>query len=151
MKQHTILVLFIITILTISSCSGGTLSGKVIAGTPTKKGESTQPPKQETPTDSDIPEPTANSGEATEQELETIEEIETITEVKTYEASDKCSKDEIGVVRVFDHEGKKTVYRPFCDGNSVILFECEGDIARSHIKKCPGGCKESRTRIGSCK
>jgi len=78
------------------------------------------------------------------------EEFKDVTEVKTYDVKGKCIRDSKGVVRYFDEDGKKTVYRNECDFGFLITYDCDGNTVSSETKTCSGTCTQG-TYGDTCK
>lgn len=147
-NSRIIAILSIIMLLSLASCrSNDTFSKKLPHGETSL--EETSSETTATTEETEISEPS----EPTETEPEVLEkDIEEVTELATYELKNKCTIDSVGVVRVFDDEGKKKVFRPFCDGDSVVTFSCVEGVARPTSKACSTGCWISTTRgIGECR
>lgn len=112
-----------------------------------------QQPAAEAPASSGVTESKDASAtpDTPSEDQEDLKEIEKVTEVEIYEVKDSCRVDEFGVARAFDNAGKKSVFRPFCDGSSLISFSCEGAKARSSSRNCANGCMLDENRIATCR
>ena len=111
---------------------GSVLSGEQKKGPPTIANTSSEQSLVE-------PSPAAQEPTSTEQK-EQIAKLENITEVATYDVKNSCKKDTAGIVRTFDENGKKSVYRPFCDGKGLVTFTCVQNKSRASTSNCPNGC-----------
>lgn len=108
-------------------------------------------PTEGTPVDDRPAEAVANVETTKTDETPEIPEVANVTELAMYDVKNTCKTDTLGVVRTFDSEGRKKVFRPFCDGDSVVTFSCVDGIARPASKNCPNGCWTSPTQgVGEC-
>jgi len=143
-------VIGVVILLFLASCRSGDLFGSNIGG---QEPATTEETPTEPAVDNRDVEAAANV-EATQKEeapAAEIPEVANVTEVATYDVKNTCKADSLGVVRVFDEEGRKKVFRPFCDGDSVVTFSCVEGIARPTSKNCPNGCWISPTKgVGEC-
>lgn len=126
-------LMVVLVLLLLVACSKNTITGRALDAAPTAQ-----------PT----PEVTAPA-EDTEEELpvdvdETPEpdQFADVTDVPTYELRKECTTDSKGVVRYFDENGLKTVYRNECYGGFLTSYRCEGNQVLSENKVCSGECKQ---------
>ena len=137
-------VIGVMILLLLASCrSSDTFGGKMVGVEPE--------PTEGVPVDDRSAEEAANgeSAKTDEAPAPEIPDVASVTEIATYDVKDTCRADTLGVVRTFDSEGRKKVFRPFCDGDSVVTFSCVDGIARPSSKNCPNGCWTSPTKVSA--
>ena len=88
----------------------------------------------------DVAEP--STGSAISTEPKEPEQFADVTDVPTYDIKGQCTKDTKGVVRYFDNDGKKVVYRNDCVGGLLVTYDCENNQVTSKNQHCIGACKQ---------
>ena len=142
----------IVSALVLSACRTGSDFGTALL--PDQKKQS--PPSVDHPGSSEpvanepvANKPVANASSETSASPETpltgeqkdqMAKVENVTEVATYDMKNTCKKDAAGIVRTFDENGKKSVFRPFCDGKSLVSFSCVNNRASPSGSNCVNGC-----------
>lgn len=148
-----IAIIALVALLVLSSCRSGSDfqtnklpdgSGSTPAASTDSKSDTVEPAK---PADTEqTPAETASTdvSNTTEEKKElppVNPDLDKVTEVKSYDTKASCTIDKLGVVRTFDDAGKKTVFRPFCDGDNLFTYKCvEGNKASASSKSCGNGC-----------
>ena len=142
-------VLAVLVLLTLSACRSGT----DFLGSSLPKDDSNASVDSRVQAEASNDSSLSESGDAnmTPEEAERIESIDEVTEVATYDIKNTCKEDSAGIVRVFDENGKKLVFRPFCDGLNIVSFDCEGASAKSVSKRCSNGCVLDNSRNAVCR
>ena len=107
-------IVLVTILLLLAACSGGNeITGKVL----------------DAPSDAEPARETGDSEPAGKDNVYVPPEIKEAKEMKTYEVKGQCTEDSKGVVRHFDENGRKTVYRDECYSGFFITYECDGNQA----------------------
>ena len=132
MKRGVLILVILALSLMLLACSkGNTITGRAVQGA----ADELKPVEKSAP--STTPEETASDEPSDDETADEPVEAPAYSDLKG-----TCQEDSAGVVRVFDEDGKKTVYRNTCFGNHLIDFGCdENNNLINEKTKCPGSCE----------
>ncbi len=133
----------VLVLMLLVACSPKTITGRALDAAPTAQAT----PEAKTAPTEDAKDSAGEDGEPEEAPLDIDETPEPdqfadVTDVPTYELRKECTTDSKGVVRYFDENGLKTVYRNECYGGFLTTYRCEGNQVLSENKVCSSECKQ---------
>ena len=125
-------ILVLCLLLFVAGCKDNTITGKVITDVNVDTVTTDSTREEVKPATEQVPREDPEESRA--------HEYDDVTDVKTYSVKGECTEDSKGVVRFFDDEGKKTVYRDECDFGFIVTYSCDGNKVASKSIPCSGEC-----------
>ena len=154
MKLHLVMGLILVLVV-VSACSkGNVLSGTSVVDVTEEQKQTTKSQESKTATNSKSDSATPSESAKTASGKDTGVSVTGTVGAEVVEAdysdlAGSCSKDSLGVVRVIDLDGTKSVYRPECLGGILVEYDCADNELDTIMNRCPGECVVENY-IGHC-